>query len=279
MSSSEPPNDPLDEVVPYYERTADEQRRLTSPRGQLELQRTRTILKRYLPAPPAVILDVGGGAGVYSFWLAEQGYQVHLVDAVPLHIDQARKASRAHTDSPLASVSIGDARSLNMPDQSVDAVLMLGPLYHLPDRTDRLTALKEAHRVLRVGGHLFVAAISRFASLLAGFFHGGIDDEEFVQMMKRDLADGCHYNPPRKPYFTTAYFHLPEELANEVKSAGFEHHETLAIEGPFWLLQNLHDHWSTAEGRQRVLDAVTLVEDAPAILGASNHIMTIGRKG
>ncbi len=240
--------------------------------------RTRAIIKRYLPPAPAAVLDVGGGTGVYAAWLAQEGYEVHLVDPVSLHVEKARVALQAQVDSGRASVSVGDARSLDVPSDSVDAVLLMGPLYHLPNRAERLTALREAHRVLRVGGHVFAAAISRFASLLYGFFDSGIEDDEFVQAVKEVLASGCHRCPPGRPYFTTAYFHRPGEISSEVEAAGFEHRTTLAIEGPFWLLQNLHDQWNTPQGRERILDAVTWIEDEPTILGASAHIMSIGRK-
>ena len=104
---------------------------------------------RYVPSLPAVIFDVGGGPGVYACWLAKQGYEVHLVDATPLHVELARQASQAQPDAPLASIEIGDACSLKRSDESCDVVLLFGPLYHLTERVDRLTALHEAHRVLR----------------------------------------------------------------------------------------------------------------------------------
>src|SRR5436190_432260 len=91
------------------------------------------LLERYLPPAPAVILDVGGGPGVYAYWLARRGYTVHLIDAVPLHVEEARLASSQQPDQPLASSAVGDARQLDWLDESVDAVLLLGPLYHLTE--------------------------------------------------------------------------------------------------------------------------------------------------
>jgi ubiquinone/menaquinone biosynthesis C-methylase UbiE len=101
--------------------------------GQLELARTQELLQRYLPPPSAVIVDAGGGSGVYAGWLARLGYEVHLIDPVPKHVEQARAASARQTDHPVASIRLGDARRLELPDQSVDAVLLLGPLYHLTE--------------------------------------------------------------------------------------------------------------------------------------------------
>src|SRR5205807_7475818 len=85
-------------------------------------------------------------------WLAARGYTVHLLDPVPLHLDQARARSAAQPHAPLASVGQGDARRLDLPAEQVDAVVLLGPLYHLTERTDRIRALNEAFRVLAIEG-------------------------------------------------------------------------------------------------------------------------------
>ena len=149
------------EVLSHYD-TGLEQERLLRGAGELERARIQDLLARVLPPAPAIVIDVGGGAGVHALWLAERGYEVHLVDAVPLHVEQARVAS-AGADRPLASISLGDARELAWPDEHADAVLLFGPLYHLVERADRLRALREAHRVVRRGGLVLTAAVSRAA--------------------------------------------------------------------------------------------------------------------
>jgi ubiquinone/menaquinone biosynthesis C-methylase UbiE len=247
--------------------------------GQLELLRTREILLRYLPPAPAVVLDVGGGAGIHALWLARQGYEVHLVDAVPMHVEQARQASDKQSDCPLASISVGDARALDRPADSVDAVLLLGPLYHLTERTDRVLALREGRRTLRAGGVLFAAGITRFASLLDGLRSGYLRDPAFERIVERDLAEGQHRNPEGKPsYFTTAYLHYPEELRAEVREAGLRPEATLGVEGPGWLLQNLTDWWEDDERRETLLRAVRRVEAEPSIVGASAHVLVVAHR-
>src|SRR5438270_1787213 len=149
-----------------------EAQRLQSGSSQIELARTQELVMRYMPPLPAVIFDVGGGPGVYACWLARQGYEVHLVDAHPLHVEQARQASQTQPDAPLAGIEVGDARSLKRSDTSVDVVLLFGPLYHLTERADRLTALREAHRILCPGGRLLTVGISRFTSALDGLRQG-----------------------------------------------------------------------------------------------------------
>lgn len=267
-----------EEVLIHYEDGQEAQRLLKSV-GQLELFRTQELLSRYLPPPPAAIFDIGGGSGIYAFWLAQQGYEVHLIDAVPLHIEQARRSSESQRDHPLASMAVGDARQLNREDASVDVALLLGPLYHLTERIDRVGALREAHRILRDGGIVFAAGISRFASTLDGLFRGYLDDPEFVRIVQRDLAEGQHRNPSNYPaYFTTAFFHHPEELKTEIEEAGLQCEGILAIEGPGWLLQNFEEHWGELARRELLLEAIRWLEAEPSTLGMSAHIMAIARK-
>ncbi|RCJ31969.1 hypothetical protein A6770_19160 [Nostoc minutum NIES-26] len=266
------------EALSHYA-SGREQERLSKGTGQLELVRTQEILSRYLPPPPAVIFDIGGGSGVYSCWLAQQGYEVHLIDAVPLHIEQARSFSQAQPSYPLASLAIGDARQLNRANNSVDAVLLLGPLYHLTERTERIVALREAHRILKTGGLAFAVGISRFASTLDGLFSGYLDDPEFVSIVQQDLIDGQHRNPNNHPaYFTTAFLHHPEELKAEIKEAGLHFEQILSIEGPGWLLQNFESNWNEQGRRDRLLKAIRWLETEPSVLGIGAHIMAIACK-
>jgi ubiquinone/menaquinone biosynthesis C-methylase UbiE len=275
---SAPPERLSTEIRAHYG-SGYEARRLSKGTSQLERARTEELVKRYLPPPPAVVCDVGGGSGVYACWLAREGYEVHLVDAMPLHVEQARAASLEQPGYALASINLGDARRLEQAESSVDAVLLFGPLYHLTERSDRIAALSEARRILRPGGLVLGAAISRFASVLDGLFLKLMDDPEFQRIVRRDLADGQHRNPSNHPaYFTTAFFHHPDELKREAEEAGLRHETTLAVEGPGWLLQDFEDDWRDEGRRARLLDAVRAVEGEASLLGASAHLMEVARK-
>jgi len=252
-----------------------EQERLSRTEGELERVRTQAILIRYLPPAPAVVLDVGGGAGVYAFPLAEIGYEVHLVDPIELHLEQARHYS-GKTGVKLGSIRPGNACSLDVASGVVDSVLLLGPLYHLVEHSDRLGALREAYRVLKPGGVLFAAAVSRFASLLDGLSRGYFADPAFIDIVAADLATGQHRNPTNTPaYFTTAYFHRPEELADEVRESGFKHARVIAIEGPTWGAAHFHDAWADSGKRQRLMQFLSLIEAEPSITGSSAHFVAV----
>ena len=256
-----------------------EEDRLHHGSGRIEFARTREIVSRYLPPAPAVVFDIGGGPGVYACWLARMGYEVHLIDPVPLHVEQARQASAQQPDTPIARCTVGDARRLDQADASVDVALLLGPLYHLTDREDRVTALREAARIVRPGGVVLAVGISRFVSTLDGMAHGYLADPAFAHIVRDDLATGQHRNPANHPaYFTTAYFHHPAELKGEMEDAGLVHEQTIAIEGPAWLAGRVGERWDDPDWQRQILDALSWIEEEPSLLGASQHLMAVGRR-
>lgn len=267
------------EIEEHYAEGNERDRLTIGGAGRLEYLRTRELLGRYLPLPPATILDVGGGAGVYALPLAREGYKVHLIDPVRLHVDQAIAASDSQPDAPLAGAKVGDARRLEWDDASVDAVLLLGPLYHLTSREDRIQALREAHRVLRWGGVVAAAGISRFASTIDGLFRGFFEDPEFEPIVERDVREGQHRNPTGRPdWFTTAHFHSPDELRDEAAGAGFSVEALVGIEGPAWTMPDLEGWLEDPARCERLMAAVRRVEAEPSLLGGSAHLLVVGRR-
>jgi SAM-dependent methyltransferase len=267
------------EIQAYYGRGL-ERSRLSDAEGTLERERIRAILHRVLPPAPARILDIGGGPGVHAAWLAREGYGVDLIDPVALHVEQAMALSAGQPEWPF-NAEIGDARELAAPDASVDAVLLLGPLYHLPERADRLLALREAARVVRSGGIVVAAAISRFASWLDGTRQGWLATEpEFKAIALNDLETGRHRGShdadPR--WFTTAYFHLPSELREELAEAELVDIELVAVQGPFWLLGNLEARMADTAERQALLESIETISREPSMLGVSAHIIGVARR-
>ncbi len=266
-------------VEAHYAGGVERDRLLGAGAGRLEYLRTRELLARHLPPAPASVVDVGGGAGIYALPLAAEGYSVHLIDPVPLHVEQAIEGSSAQTEAPLASAEVGDARRLPMEEASADAVLLLGPLYHLTEREDRILALREARRVVRPGGTVVAAAVSRFASTMDGLASGFLAEDEFEAIVERDVAEGQHRNPHNRPgWFTTAYFHLPRELSAETTEAGLIPETLVAVEGPVWTLPDLGQWLEDQDRRRKLLDAVRRVEAEPSLLGASAHFLVVGRR-
>ena len=215
------------EVLAYYDRGEERGRLAAEP--SLELVRTpRLLLDRYLPPAPARILDVGGGAGVRACVAGgprssrspdRPGVPARRTGAVPL------AASRR---------TCGDAHHLPEADASWDAVLLLGPLYHLVERADRVRALAEARRVCRPGGVVLAAAISRYASTFDGFFRGFVDE---LRRSRRSPTDDLRERRATatatrrtRACFTTAYFHSSQNSWKRWQS-GLAPGPVLPVEG------------------------------------------------
>lgn len=268
----------LDPAVAAYYDQAPEEARLEQGAFQLEEARTRELIERFAPPPPGVVLDVGGAAGAYALWLAGLGYSVHLRDPVPRLVAEAQLRSAA-AERALASCQVGDARRFEVAGGTADIVLLLGPLYHLTDPGDRALALREAARVLKPGGWLFAAAISRWASALDGLARDLFQDSRFAQIVERDLRDGQHRNPTdRLDYFTTAYFHRPEELAREVLGAGLILQAVYGLEGPAWILPDVSERMANPDRRAALLRVAGILETETSVVGTSAHLLAVSRR-
>lgn len=256
----------------FYSSTITEADRLTTTGdGALELLRTQELLRRYLPPAPARVLDVGGGPGVHARWLAEDGYEVRLVDPVPRHVEQAQSVCAAE---------LGDARALAAEDGSYDVVLLLGPLYHLLEQADRDRALAEAYRVVRPGGLVAAAAINRYASLFEHTSLAHLHQERVHASIGNILATGEHDG---KRGFTAAHFHTGAELRKEVADAGFEDAEVFGVEGPTWALVKAVEQ-QTGESVvgtplfESALAAARMAESYDDLLAAGSHLLAVGRR-
>jgi SAM-dependent methyltransferase len=260
----------LEEPIRRYYDAGEEEGRLRA--DPLERDRTRRLLERFLPDAPARIADVGGGPGGHAGWLVDLGYDVVLLDPVAMHVDQALLAG-------VTRAVEGDARTLPWEDASFDAVLLFGPLYHLTDRDDRLRAMSEAARVVRPGGVVMAAAISRFASFVDGLVHDRLADPAFRDIVAQDIEDGQHRNAGAVPgWFTTAFFHTGGELASEVTESGLILRGLLAIEGPGTVVADGAALEADAAAWTALLELIERVEAEPSLLGLSSHIMAVAHR-
>jgi ubiquinone/menaquinone biosynthesis C-methylase UbiE len=224
------------------------------------------------------IADIGGATGAYAFWLHDLGHQVHLLDATELHIETAGRISKEE-NKKLASITLGDARSLPFNDELFDLVLLFGPLYHLQKKEDRINVLCEAKRVLKKGGTLLAATITRYASLFDGFWLNLVEDPAFEKILDGDLKDGNHHNHTNNPvYFTESHFHTQKEITEEFTEAGFMNLSVEAIEGFGWLVPGFSTQWNDAVKRERMLNYIRQTAVDPIMTGISAHVMTIVKK-
>ena len=251
----------------YYEQ-GKERDRLLGAKGALEAERTKEILQRRLPAAPAVVADVGGGPGHYALWLAEQGYAVRHRDLMGRHVEEL--AARGH---PSIQTAVGDARSLDLSDSSVDAVLLLGPLYHLPEREDRLQTLREARRVVRRGNPIFLAVISRWAPRLDGVLQERLYEENPAFLSLLPEVERTGHLPPVVPNGFVGYTHRPGDLADEVAEAGLQLDDLVGVEGLPLAGSDMQSRLSDPAAWNVLLDAARAIERVPELMGLSPHLI------
>lgn len=257
----------------YYQRGEEAGRLTRSGKGRLEFERTQEIVLRALPGPPATVADIGGGPGRYALWLAGLGYRVVHRDLVPLHVDQLRDL--AGNGSPIDS-AVGDALSLDLADSSVDAVLLLGPLYHLERRADRVQALREAARIVRPGGPVFGAAISRWSTRLDGMLRERIYEKYPQADGLIDDVERTGLLMPLGPGSFCGFTHRRGQLRAEFSSAGLTVVDVVGVEGGAFLLNDLDDRTTDDRAWQVVLAAARAHERVPELLGLSPHLLATG---
>jgi SAM-dependent methyltransferase len=198
------------------------------------------------------------------------------VDPVPLHVELARERAG---DPPRFAVHAADARALPFADESFDAVLLLGPLYHLGEVGERARALREARRICRVGGLVFAAAISRFAGLLDAVRTGSIVDEQVLANVRAEVQSGRRVDAARRTSpFPDAYFHLPDEFRAEAGSAGLDVLGLYGFDGPGWLQKDLEPLAEDDLLRERLLSLARDAEASPHLLALSAHLLVVARK-
>ena len=256
----------------YYERGEEEARLADGAAGQLEFERTKEIVLRHLPPPPSVVADIGGGPGRYTHWLAGLGYQVMHRDLMPLHVAQVQRSNRAGEQIDSA---VADARDLDLGGASVDAVLLLGPLYHLEQRRDRVAALAEVRRIARPGAPVFAAGINRWAMRLDDVLRRRRYEQlPDLEAMLAPLERTGRITPLYPGSFV-GYAHRPDELRAEVRSAGLRVASLVSVEGPAFLLGDLPQRLADPEDRRVVMDTVRALEQVPELLGAGTHLLAI----
>ena len=270
-----------DAVRAYYESFGErEWERLERPAdGALEWEVHRRALEAQLP-PSGRVLDIGGGPGRYSIWLAERGYQAVLADVSPRLLDIARRKA-AEAGASLEAVVEADAADLSRwADASFDAVLCLGPFYHLPVAAERARAAAELLRVLKPGGPAFIALISRYLFLRRAIVfpderHHLTDPDFLRKLMGEGRFDNDSPGRLNQGFGTTI-----EEIRPFFEGAGFETMALLASEGMAAGLAQSLDVLA-GEDRPAFEAAVQLIADSagdPSLLGASNHILYVGRR-
>lgn len=263
--------------IEIFYNKASEETRLDKGMGIFEFERIKTLIEKYIPSSSSKIIDIGGGTGKYSEWLAKKGHQVHLIEPIPKHIKLAQ--SRANKSKNKFSVQLGESRKLGFKNDFADLIILHGPLYHLQNKEDRDLTIREAKRVLKNDGIILAFAINYTASTLVGLLNGLIHKNSFFEMCKEELTSGIHNPPDDFPWLLAeAYYHKPEQLKNEFINQELTHINTYAVEGMAWLDKEYFANMLNNKKKKTLLELIKITENDSYLLPFSPHMMIAVKK-
>ncbi|UTW65329.1 class I SAM-dependent methyltransferase [bacterium SCSIO 12643] len=263
-------------IEAFYNK-ASEETRLNKGMGVFEFERIKYLIEKHLTSSPLSIIDVGGGTGKYSEWLAKKGHQVHMVEPVFKHVQIAQKRSSS-LKNPF-SIHHGESRKLEFPNNSVDLIILHGPLYHLQKRTDRDKAICEAKRVLKKDGIILGFAINYTASTLVGLLNGLVHKPSFFEMCKMELTTGKHHPPHDFPWLLAeGFYHQPQQLKDEFMGQGLKYLNLYAVEGIAWFDKNFFSHMENEKTKNTLMELLHITENDPSLMSFSPHMMIATQK-
>lgn len=269
-------------VRKFYEISAQrEWQRLEHPtQGALEFAINKAWIAKYLPLPGAFVLDLGGGPGRYSIWLAERGYRVTLADLSPDLLTIAHEKSR-EAGVQLQEIVEADAIDLSrFSGSTFDAALCLGPMYHLLEQADRERVAAELSRVLKSGGHALVAFLNSLGALRAAVNQ----DIPFFTPYTFDIVKRWHHEGvmdfPIPGIFSPASVIRPQEVAPFMERAGFETADLVSSQS---IAGDVQAHLALFAEHQPtlypwVMDELVKLANDPTVIGSAWHLLYIGRK-
>lgn len=248
--------------------------------SRLEYEETRHFLDRELPESGHV-LDVGGGAGRYSVELAQQGYDVTLVDLSSRQVELAAEKASEHGITDSMTVQTGDVRDLDFASDTFDATLCLGgPLSHVLDVEERRQAVAELHRVTTSEGPVFISVMGRLAALqtiarMAGRVEGS-DEAELLPHLARtgnydaELLESFDIDPSGPPM----HLFRAAELRELLQSAGLTVHTVTGLES---IVSQRRDEFDALKDghRDALRETVAALRGDHGVADLSGHMLAV----
>lgn len=254
---------PLSNIERHYNKHPEDLR-LLRRHGIVEFETTMYHLRRFL-RPGSTLLDIGAGTGRYTSQLMREGYRVKAVELVRRNIDVFLKRE------PGADVIQGDARHLpEIPSGYADLTLLLGPLYHLIGDGEKLRALREAKRLTKPGGLIFVAYLMNEYSILSYCFsedrigglmeRGAVDESFHIQADSDELYD----------YVRT------DDIDRLDAAAGLERLTIFSPDGAADYMRTQLNRMSD-DTFSRFLQYQKVVSERQDLIGAGSHVVDVVR--
>lgn len=246
-----------------YEIFNEDNRLNHSKAARVEFLTTVHYIEKYLNDGDK-ILDIGAGAGEYSFYFARKGYEVHALELADANIAAFRKKLKSEDNIDIVQ---GNALDLSYyTDKYFDIVLLFGPLYHLQNEADKLKCIDEAKRVLKDTGKIFFAFISNDFIFLTEFQH----DENYFQ--------NGDYN--KKTFRLNNFpfvFHTVDDCRNLLSRGKIKVLHEIASDGASELMAERINSLNAGDYEQYLRYHFYICEK-PEMLGMTNHLLFVGEK-
>ncbi len=272
------------EKIKNYYKHFDEKNRLQNDNsGKLEFLMTMSILEKNLPVlsdgAQVSVLDLGGGAGVYSFPLAKKGYKVTLADLSETLLEQARKQKEEDKVKNLISCDQVNATDLSCyKDNSFDVVLLFGPLYHLTEMDEREKCVSEIKRVLKSGGKVFASFIPHLSGSIALVQRFCWSPDQVDINTLEECFDSGKFKNLSDNGFQEGYYPTSEEIENLFAANGFDELLVRSIRGFGYEKEDVIYKFKNKNVFAKLLELIDSTAEDKSIIEMCGHAMYVGVK-
>lgn len=267
----------FDKIRNYYKNFNEKDRLINDNSGKLEYEMTMRILSKYLPKE-AKILDLGGAAGVYSFPLAEMGYEVYLADLSEDLINRAKVQNEGKINK-IRSCDVVNAIDLSIyEDSKFDVVLLFGPLYHLLEESERRKCLNEVNRVLKNRGFVFASFIPYLSGSIAIIDRYFRHPEQVNEQNLDDVFKTGKFNNIADKGFQEGYYPTSKEIEELFDNCNFEKLDIKSIRGIGYQKEDNIYNITDEQVFNKIMKLVEQTSNKKEIIEMCGHAMYIGKK-
>lgn len=276
------------ERIRNYYKNFDEKNRLKNDAsGRLEFLMTMSVLEKHLPSPGGTsngasavnVLDIGGGAGAYAFPLAERGYKVTLADLSEELISQAEAQKAEENARNIVSCDVANAMNLSRyADNQFDVVLLLGPLYHLLEESERKLCVSEIRRVLKPRGKVFASFIPYLSGSIGIVERYWFHPEQVGIDNLTEVFKSGKFNNLANQGFQEGYYPKSAEIEHLFADNGFEKELLRSVRGFGYQKEEQLFKIADAQIFDKIIELIDSTAEDKAIVETCGHAIYVGHK-